>query len=137
MLLDQVPYEIIQHLLYYVSPEDNLASFQLLSHRLYRLANEPLLWKYHCRSSFRFWNPEHGFQRRLKQRASEADWKCLFIQRNTRNVQISHLLDEILATKAGRLMKFEQICRLGYDAKDFLLDQCHAEESAEDVLARR
>ncbi|KAH6982830.1 Transglutaminase-like superfamily-domain-containing protein [Ilyonectria sp. MPI-CAGE-AT-0026] len=137
MLLDQVPYEIIQHLLYYVSPEDNLASFQLLSHRLNRLANEPLLWKYHCRSSFRFWNPEHGFQRRLNQRASEADWKCLFILRHTRNVQISHLLDEILATKVGRLMKFEQICRLGYDAKDFLLDQCHAEESAEDVLARR
>ncbi|KAF7542818.1 hypothetical protein G7Z17_g11247 [Cylindrodendrum hubeiense] len=137
MLLDQVPDEIIHHLLYYVSPEDNLASFQLLSHRLNRLADEPLLWKYYCQRTFRFWNPEHGFHRRLKQRASEVDWKRLFILRNTRNARVSHLLDDILATKVGRLMKFEQICRLGYDAKDFLLDQCHTEESVEDVLARR
>ncbi|KAK7428702.1 hypothetical protein QQZ08_004796 [Neonectria magnoliae] len=137
MVLGHVPDEIIQHLLYYVSPEDTLSSFQLLSHRLNRLANEPLLWRYHCQSSFRYWSPEHGFHCRLRERASEVDWKRLFVLRKTRNGQISHLLDEVLATKVGRLNKFEQICRLGYDAKDFLLDQCHNEEPMEDILARR
>ncbi|KAH7154861.1 Transglutaminase-like superfamily-domain-containing protein [Dactylonectria estremocensis] len=137
MMLDHVPDEIIHHLLYYVSPEDNLSSFQLLSHRSNRLANEPLLWKYHCRSTFRFWNPEHGFLRRLTERASTVDWKRLFILRKTRNVMISHLLDGILETKVGRLMKIEHISRMGYDAKDFLLEQCQADDSVQDVLARR
>lgn len=137
MLLDQIPDEIIQHLLYYVSPEDTLHNFQLLSRRFRHLANEPLLWKYYCRSTFRFWHSEHDFRSKLKQRASEVNWKRLFILRKTRNGQISRLLDEIIATKVGRLRRFEQISRLGYDAKDFLLEQCRIDESAEDVLARR
>ena len=137
MLLDQVPDEIIHHLLYYISPEDTLHNFQFLSHRLNRLANESLLWRYHCQKTFRFWNQEHEFQRKLRERASGVDWKGLYILRASRNQHISHLLDDVLATKVGRLKRVEQICQLGYDAKDFLLEQCHADESAEDVLARR
>lgn len=137
MLLDQIPDEIIQHLLYYVSPEDTLHNFQLLSHRFRHLANEPLLWKYYCRNTFRFWHSEHDFHSKLRHIASDVDWKRLFILRKTRNGQISRLLDEIIATKVGRLRRIEQISRLGYDAKDFLLEQCRIDESAEDVLARR
>ncbi|KAF7561970.1 hypothetical protein G7046_g2148 [Stylonectria norvegica] len=137
MFFDQVPDEIIQQLLYYISPEDTLNHVLVLSRRLNRLAHEPLLWRYHCRSAFTFWSPEHGFQRTLRERASDVDWKRLYTLRRNRNVRISILLDEILATKVGRLKKFEEICRLGYDAKDFLLAQCKADDTAEDVLARR
>ncbi|KAJ4255016.1 hypothetical protein NW762_009820 [Fusarium torreyae] len=137
MFFSQIPDEIIQHLLYYIPPEDNLSSFQFLSRRLRLLANEPLLWKYHCRSNFGFWHPEHNFHRRLRGRASGTPWKELFIVRKSRNMQLEHLLDEILATKVGRLKRFEKVCKLGYDAKDFLLEQCNADEAAEDVLARR
>ncbi|KAJ3522804.1 hypothetical protein NM208_g12704 [Fusarium decemcellulare] len=137
MFFSQVPDEIIQHLLYYIPPEDNLSSFQLLSHRLRRLANEPLLWRYHCQSNFRFWHPEHNFQRRLKGRASQTPWKDLFIVRKCRNAQLDRLLDEILATRVGRVRRFEKVCNFGYDAKDFLLEQCNTANSADDVLARR
>lgn len=137
MFFSQVPDEIIQHLLYYIPPEDNLSNFQLVSHRLRHLADEPLLWKYHCRTNFRFWHPEHNLQRRLKGRASDTPWKKLFILRKSRNEQLKRLLGEILVTKVGRLKRYEKVCQLGYDAKDFLLEQCKADENAEDVLARR
>ncbi|KAL6356888.1 hypothetical protein LRP88_10501 [Fusarium phalaenopsidis] len=137
MSFSQVPDEIIQHLLYYISPEDTLASFQLISHRLRRLANEPLLWRYHCQSNFKFWHPEHRFHQRLRDRAPATPWKKLFIIRKCRNAQINRLLDEILATKVGRLRRFEKVCRLGYDAKDFLLEQCDAGDAIDDHLARR
>ncbi|KAG5796635.1 hypothetical protein H9Q69_004326 [Fusarium xylarioides] len=137
MFFSQVPDEIIQHLLYYIPPEDNLSNFQLVSHRLRHLANEPLLWKYHCRSNFRFWHPEHNLQRLLKGKASDTPWKKLFILRKFRNEQLKRLLGEILVTKVGRLKRYEKVCQLGYDAKDFLLEQCKADENAEDVLARR
>lgn len=137
MSLDQAPDEIIQHLLHYVSPEDTLQSFQLLCHRFHRLANEGLLWRYHCRTAFRYWHPDHGFREKLHAPAASVGWKRLFLLRARRNHMVSHLLDGILETKVGRLKKIEDICRLGYDAKDFLLAHCRTHESAPDVLARR
>ena len=137
MHLEQLPDEIIQHLLYYVSPEDALCSFQLLNRRSKRLANEPLLWRYYCQTSFQFWDPANRFQCKLLCRASDVEWKHLYLLRKARNSQVSHLLDGILASKVGRLKRFEKICQFGYDAKDFLLTQCRADESLEDVLSRR
>jgi F-box protein 21 len=135
--LDIFPDEIIRHILVFVSPEDNLGSVQLISSRLHYLANEPLLWKHYCQTSFRYWHPDHGFEERLAARASSVEWKKLWIARKRGNIKIGRLLDGILSTKVGQLKKLQQICLLGYDAKDFLLEQCHIDESAEDVLARR
>ncbi|RCI11262.1 hypothetical protein L249_7500 [Ophiocordyceps polyrhachis-furcata BCC 54312] len=137
MSLEKVPDEIIQHLLYYISPADNLENLQYLSRRFNRLANEPLLWRYHCSSSFRFWHQHHEYRRKLRRKASEVDWKQLHIQRTRQNRIVMENLDSIIATKVGRLKRFEQVARLGYDAKDFLLTQCRTDESADDYLARR
>lgn len=135
--LDDIPDELIRHILYFVSPDDNLSCIQLLSKRFNHLANEALLWRHHCCTSFNYWHSDHKFREKLDQRASEVDWKALWITRKRRNVRIAYLLDDILATRVGRLKKLEQICLLGYDAKDFLLEQCHVDDSVEDVLARR
>jgi F-box protein 21 len=137
MSIHQVPDEVIQHLLYFISPTDNLASIQPLCYRLNRLANEHLLWRHHCRASFRYWQPEHDFHRKLSLRASEVDWKSLFILRQRCNAKASRLLEDILATKLGRVRKMEQLCMLGYDVKDFLLDQRQTPDAAQDVLSRR
>ncbi|XP_044715513.1 transglutaminase-like superfamily domain-containing protein [Hirsutella rhossiliensis] len=121
MSLDKVPDEIIQHLLHY----------------FHRLANEPLLWRYHCRNSFNHWHQSHEFRHKLRCKASEVDWKQLFVLRAQQNRLVADLLDGIIATQVGRLKRFESIARLGYDAKDFLLEQCRIDESAPDFLARR
>lgn len=65
------------------------------------------------------------------------DWKDLFLLRRGQNARISRLFEEILVSKVRRWRKVEEICDLGYDAKDFILAQCHVDDSAEDVLSRR
>ncbi|PHH81268.1 hypothetical protein CDD82_1168 [Ophiocordyceps australis] len=137
MSFSRVPDEIIQHLLYHVSPTDNLDSLQLVSRRLRSLATEPLLWRYHCRNSFRYWSPVHCFDQRLRLRALDVEWQQLYIKRMLYNKRVATLLREIIASKVGRLKRFEQIARLGYDAKDYLISQCRVDESAHDYLARR
>ncbi len=134
--LEAVPDEIIRHILYFVSPEDNLANIQLLSRRFHSLANEPLLWKYHNRASFRYWASKHQFARKLTSLASEVEWKLLWLERTRTNRRIARTFDDLLPTKVGRLRKLGHICQLGYDAKDFLLMQLHTEDSVEDHLAR-
>ena len=135
--LEDVPDEIIRHILLYLPPEHTLASFQLVSRRYHHLANEPLLWRRHCQSSFRYWNPEHQLQERLRALASSVDWRGLWITRKRRNNKAARLLDGVILTKVGQSRKLGGICKLGYDVKDYLLEQCHVDESAEDVLARR
>ncbi|GAB1317248.1 F-box domain-containing protein [Madurella fahalii] len=135
--LEEFPDEIIRHILLYLPPEDNLENFQLLSRRLHHLANESLLWRWHCRLSFKYWHPDHRLQEKLAARASSVDWKGLWLTRKRSNSKVARLLDGVLSTKVGQLRRLQQICQMGYDAKDYLLDQCHVDESAEDVLARR
>lgn len=135
--LNEIPAELVRHVFLYVSPEDNLRAIQTLSRRLHKLADDTLLWRHYCRISYKYWAPEHDLARKLASPASYVDWKRLWLRRRHDNDQVAHLLDQILSTKVGRLWKFGQICRLGYDAKDYLLDQCHAGDDVEDVLARR
>ncbi|KAL2024768.1 hypothetical protein VTK56DRAFT_5589 [Thermocarpiscus australiensis] len=135
--LEDFPDEIIRHILFFLPPEDNLESFQLLSRRFHHLANESLLWRWHCQSSFRYWHPDHKFHEKLTARASSVDWRGLWIKRKRNNIKVARLLDGVLSTKVGQLKRLQQICELGYDAKDYLLEQCHVDDSAEDVLARR
>ncbi|KZL75705.1 F-box domain-containing protein [Colletotrichum tofieldiae] len=135
--LEYIPEEIIHQILHYISPEDNLAAVHPLSRRLNQIAQEPLLWRYYCLNAFRFWNPSHNFTEKLEEPVSSVSWKRLFLFRKRREAKAANLFDGILATKHGRVKKFEEICLLGYDAKDFLLIQAQTPDTADDVLARR
>ena len=135
--LETLPDELVQHLLHYVPPEDILRNFSPLSKRLHRVAQEPLLWRYYCRTTFKYWNADHRLQEKLGHPVHNVDWKGLFLLRLRRNARAAVLLDGIVASRVSRMQKIEQICRFGYDVKDFLLSQCQVDDSAEDVLARR
>lgn len=137
MSLVLLPDEVVHHLLHYVPPEDTLLAFQFLCKRLKRLANVNVLWKYYCRSSFTYWDQQEEYSCMLREPASKTSWKRMYLVRRSRNNQISTLLDGIIASKVGRIEKMEKVCRLGYDAKDFLLSQCRSDPTADDFLARR
>ncbi|KAI4597839.1 hypothetical protein KJ359_004116 [Pestalotiopsis sp. 9143b] len=134
---DQLPDEIISHILSYLAPEATLTTVPRLSKRFHRIADTQLLWKFYCETSFRYWHTEHDIDQKLRNRASDVDWKGLFTLRLRRNRHTAHLLDGIVASRVSRLQKTEEICQYGYDAKDFLLSQCKIAFDAEDVLARR
>ncbi|KAH9890843.1 hypothetical protein F4778DRAFT_752489 [Xylariomycetidae sp. FL2044] len=135
--LDHLPDELIHQILQYVAPEDIIRNIWPLSTRFNSVSQEPLLWRYHCRTSFKYWQSDHDFQSKLALNVHQVDWRRLFLLRLARNHRIAHLVDGIVASRVCRLQRTEQICQYGYDAKDFLLTQCRVDDSAPDVLARR
>lgn len=134
---DNFPDEIILQILHYVSPEDNLLCVHPLSRRLNGLANESILWRTYCQHAFKFWHSVHRFDEKLERPASEVSWKHLFLLRKRRITRAARLFDGILATKHGRVKSFDEICFMGQDAKDFLLNQARTPDDAADVLSRR
>ncbi|KAI1207450.1 uncharacterized protein F4807DRAFT_434657 [Annulohypoxylon truncatum] len=135
--IDDLPDEIVHHILLYVSPEETLTKIALLSKRFNRVAHEPLLWRFYCEHSFKYWQSSHHFKDRLRGNLRDTDWRGLFLQRLGRNARIARLVDGIVESRVLRLQKIEEICQYGYDAKDFLLTQCRVPDTVDDVLARR
>ena len=134
--LNYLPDEILQQILFYLSPEDTL-TIQDTSSRFARLANEPLLWRYHCRTSFKYWDPKHRIRQKFIGNVGDVDWKKIYFYRRDVDIQTTITLNSILASQIKRIEKFERIGQFGYDAKDTLLRHCGTDDSVEDVLARR
>jgi hypothetical protein len=135
--LNNLPDEVLQHILYYLPPYDVLASVQRVSKRFQGLASEPLLWRYHCRVLFRYWDSKHRIRRKFMGKAADVDWKILYTHRMKVDFDTTSTLDSILSGQVNRIQKFRIIAEFGYDAKDTLLRHCHTNDEAEDVLARR
>jgi F-box protein 21 len=137
LTLEALPDEVLQHIIFYISAQDILSNIRVLSRRFRDLSNQPLLWRHHCRTSFRYWDSKHEIRLKYAQSAADVDWKKLYIFRRTVDYRVSHLLDNIVQGQTNRIARFEAIAEFGYDAKDTLLRNCQVEEHAEDVLARR
>lgn len=134
---DALPDELIHHILHYVPPEQVLTSVTPVSRRFHRIAQTPLLWRFFCETSFKYWQASHDFAAKLRDKALRVDWMGLFALRLARNHRIARLLDGIVGSRLARLQRIEAICQYGYDAKDYLLTQSRAPDGADDVLARR
>lgn len=135
--LNSLPDEVLQHILYYVSPRDVLLSIQRVSKRLNGLGSEPLLWRYHCRTKFNYWDSKHRIRQKFLGSVGDVDWKTLYTHRQSVDSQTTVILDSILEDQVNRIKKFNAIAEFGYDAKDTLLRHCHTGETAADALARR
>ncbi|TVY59301.1 F-box only protein 21 [Lachnellula cervina] len=134
---NDLPDEIIQHILYFVPPLDIILSVQRTSQRLHNLSSQPLLWRYHCRVQFTYWDPKHRIRQKFLGGIGDVDWQALYAHRAKVDLKTTRILDSTLERQVDRIQKFELIADFGYDAKDTLLQHCHTDEQAEDVLARR
>lgn len=135
--LDALPYEVLQHILLYIPPHDTLLNILRVSRQFNRLGNEPLLWRYHCRVQFKYWDSKHRIRQKFLGSAGDVDWKALYTHRKNVDAQTTQMLNGILEGQINRIKKFDAVGHFGYDAKDTLLRHCHASEVAEDILARR
>ena len=132
-----LPDEILTHVLFYVPAEDALANVQLVSSRFQRLASSPLLWRHHCRTNYAHWRDEFGIERRLDEPVTAVEWKRLFRQRRRIDARIAKLFEGLLFTRHQRRRRMRAICSAGEEARDYLVAQRRAPDSAHDVLARR
>ena len=128
--LNDFPDEIIRHVLWFVSPEDNLGIVQHLSRRFYHLGNESLLWRHYCRTSFTYWHPDHDIENKFLAIPSSVAWKTLWVTRKRSTTKVSRLLDGILSTKVGQLRKLQQIRRRDIVPKGSLLHHIPTSKSA-------
>lgn len=132
-----LPDEVLQHILSYVSPGDLLSNVQCISKRFSRLASEPLLWRHHCRVRFAYWDSKHRIRQKFAGNVGDVDWKTLYRHRKKVEFETAAVLDSIIGGQVNRIQKFKLIADFGYDAKDTLLKHCRTSETADDVLARR
>lgn len=137
LTLNDLPDEVLESILQYLSAEHTLRVVQQVSKRFLRLTCEPLLWRYHCKTDFRYWDDKHRIKQKFKSDIADVDYRKLYIYRKSVDLRTTKLLDSILSEQIGRLHKIEQIGEFGYDVKDTLLRHCRIRDDAEDVLARR
>jgi F-box protein 21 len=135
--LNALPDEILQFALFYLSPRDTAVNVLRVSKRFNRLGNQGILWRYHCRVQFKYWDAQHRIKHKFLGSVGDVDWKKLYTHRRRIDTQITDILDSILEEQVNRIQKFRSIGDFGYDAKDTLLRHCHTSGMAEDVLARR
>jgi len=135
--LATLPDEVLQHILSYISPKEALDRFQFVSRHIHELCSEPLLWRHHCESTFRYWDSKHQIRAKYSSKAGNVGWKDLYIYRRNVDNRVSELLEDILDSQRNRLSRVGDIARYGYDAKDTLLRHYKVADDAEDVLSRR
>jgi F-box protein 21 len=144
-LFGDLPAEIVQSILFFLPPE-SLCDVRATSKQLHSIADTPLLWRYHCRTQYRFWDPIHNIKRKLASPISVTDWKQLFISRRLIDAEVHDMVDEVVRTPHNRIHTIEDISiqRYGsavvansYDVKDALLSHYNVAEDKEDHLARR
>lgn len=133
--LADLPNEVIFQILLYV-PLDSTPTLLRVSRR-FNEAAQPLLWKFHCRTQFRYWSEEHDMKHKFSNNVLQVDWRRIFAERRSVDREISRTVDSIISSQLDRINKSESIVRLGYDAKDTLLRNINVGEDAEDVLARQ
>ncbi|KAH8819596.1 Hemimethylated DNA-binding protein YccV like-domain-containing protein [Xylogone sp. PMI_703] len=134
--LELLPDEVLQQILSYISAQD-LARIQRLSRHFYQLSSEPILWRNLCQTEFRYWDSKHHIGQKFRGSVGDVDWKTLYIFRKNVEFRTISILDSIIEVQVDRIEKFERIAEFGYDAKDALVQQCHAPDTIDDVLARR
>ena len=133
--LSELPIEVLHQIISYIPPS-SIPVIQTISRKFKHLP-QPLLWRYHCRTQFKYWSQEHDLQQKLSGPVTETEWKKLFSDRYSIDLSVTRDVNGILASQRNRIEKAERMMSHDYDAKDALLRHLNVADGAEDVLARR
>ncbi|KAE9984302.1 hypothetical protein EG327_005063 [Venturia inaequalis] len=143
MLFEDLPTEIIEAILSHLPPK-SLVTTSKTSKKLHQVANTPLLWRAHCRTQFRFWDPSHGLPSNFTSPLNDISWKTKFKDRMNLERRVDQSMDILVNSQTDRLPTMQRMLAMSddfaeytYDVKEALLRHCAAPEEREDHLARR
>ncbi|TKA27896.1 hypothetical protein B0A50_03961 [Salinomyces thailandicus] len=140
--MDQSPFgslpdELLEAIIFHLPPIDTLA-FAATCRRSGKIAHEPLVWRRHCISEYRYWQPRHENKEKLRLPPTQTKWRQLFNERKRTDTEAMTIFEELLETQQARYERMEKIAAMGYDVKDLMLSIVdETPDEAEDVLARR
>ncbi|TKX24488.1 putative DNA binding protein 7 [Elsinoe australis] len=132
----RLPDELLQGICFYLSPPDAI-HFGLTNQRLYRLVDQPLLWRHFCETYFEHWHLTDETDPGIAKHIAAAPWKKHFYDRVERDKRNKELFESALSTQHERYSKIQQIANHGYEARSMLQVHSNAPDECEDVLARR
>ncbi|OCK80559.1 F-box domain-containing protein [Lepidopterella palustris CBS 459.81] len=131
-----LPTEILQAIFEYLPPRSLVATSRT-SKRLKVIADQPIIWRYYCRTHFSFWDSRHNIEAKFAGPLSDVDWRALFLERMDTEKKTNSILEEVIATQRNQIANITKIASFGYDAKHTLLQHYNVDDDAEDVLARK
>ncbi|PNS21247.1 F-box only protein 21 [Sphaceloma murrayae] len=134
--LCRLPDELIQAISFLLPPPDAI-HLGSTSQRLYRLIDQPLLWRYFCDTQFDHWHITPDTDPSIVDRLATAPWKQRFYDRIRRDKEHRQLFESAVSSQHERYTKIQQIATYSYEARPMLTQQCHASTNCDDVLARR
>jgi F-box protein 21 len=122
-LPDELIIRILEHTV--DSPLD-LFAFSLTCRKFHRITQDESIWRAVCRQ-WTVWLQGDGLS-----------WREQFLRRCGMDRAIDDAMDAIInKPQLGRIARIEELCRLGYEARDALLKHIAVADNAEDCLARR
>lgn len=135
IILSELPNEIIYQILLCLPPT-SVPKVQQVS-RQFNDLSQPILWRSHCRTQFKFWKPDHEIHEKFSGAVARVDWKKIFLERHRIHHATTRQINSMLCSQRSRIEKTESIVAHGYDTKDTLLRHNNVGDEAKDVLARR
>ena len=135
-LLD-LPDELLEELFTHMPP-DSAVSLGLVTKRLNRISDAPLLWRTYALDTWKFWDDESTHQERVPENPADHPWRPIYGERRRKDQKALHIFNEMLDTQQSRIERMERlVSTFGHDVKDLLLRLAGTPDEADDVLARR
>ncbi|KAI3391976.1 hypothetical protein diail_6382 [Diaporthe ilicicola] len=134
----QLPDELLGSIVCHVTTAADTAAFGLTCRRLHKVVSDSPVWRQHCITTWRHWDPQHGLSAKLAKPPLQIDWRRLFQQRVEIDLEAALIFKDLLSTQQKRLHRMHEIADKGFDVQDLLLNlRDRTADQDENVLAVR
>ncbi|KAJ0106824.1 hypothetical protein J7T55_001348 [Diaporthe amygdali] len=134
----ELPDELLGAIVCYIPAAADTAAFGLTCRRLRKVVCTSPVWRQHCITTWRHWDPQYELPAKLTQPPLQTDWRQLFLQRVNDDLAAALLFQDLVSTQQKRLHRMHEIAEKGLNVQDLVLNlRNRTPDEAEDVLARR
>ncbi|POS73942.1 hypothetical protein DHEL01_v207662 [Diaporthe helianthi] len=134
----QLPDELLTVVTCHIATAADTAALGSTCQRLRKVVCTSPVWKKHCLTTWYYWDPRHELPEKLAQPPLQTDWRQLFLQRVSSDLEAVRVFQDMISSQQMRMNRMNEIAEKGRDAQDLLLNlKDRTPEHAEDVLAKR
>lgn len=134
----RLPDELLSVVTCHIPTAADTAAFGSTCRRARKIVCTSPIWRKHCLTRWKHWSPRHELSAKLAQPPLQTDWRQLFLQRVSDDLEVVDVFQDMISTQQKRMYRMHEIAEKGQDVEDLLLNlRDQTPDQAEDVLARR
>jgi F-box protein 21 len=134
----QLPDELLSVVTCHIPTAADTAAFGLTCRRVRKIVCTSPVWKKHCLTTWKYWEPRHQLPAKLTQPPLQTDWRQLFLQRVGIDLEAAIVFQDMISSQTKRMSRMNEIAKKRHDVQDLLRNlRDRTPDQAEDVLARR